>query len=57
VSFPSSGTNQPSNGDTSNCSTTEAGGDVGGAPVSIQADYDFCKDSGVSTVGLTGVRD
>jgi hypothetical protein len=59
VNFPSSGTNQPANGDGPNCNvsgaTPEAGGDVGGLVISIQADSDFCTDA-FSSTGVNGLR-
>jgi hypothetical protein len=65
--FPSSGADVPENaanypavppatGVTYSCTgTTEAGGDVGGAVITVQSDGDYCKDLHVST-GSTGHR-
>jgi hypothetical protein len=59
INFPSSGVNQPANhgtyGGSGNCTTAEAGGDVGGVPQRILADIDFCKDTG-TTYGLINRR-
>jgi len=44
ANFPSAGVNQPSNGD---CSASEAGGDVAGLIYTLQADGDFCADTGI----------
>jgi hypothetical protein len=52
VNFPSSGTNVAANGTGSDA---EAGGDVGGVVLTLQADGDYNSDNGVAT-GITGRR-
>jgi hypothetical protein len=57
-SFPSTGgTNVPQNGSNicNGGSTPEAGGDVGGLVITLQADGDFCTDTG-SSQGIVGRR-
>lgn len=59
INFPSSGTNQPANhgksGGFGNCTTAEAGGDVGGVVLWISSDQAYCTDTG-SHLGMVNRR-
>ena len=53
--YTSGGKIGPSNGTGGSCNTTETGGDVGGAVISIQGDQDYCAATGVKT-GRVGLK-